>query len=478
MSRALHLRYWAHAFPAVVSHASYGQPWDYTAFRGVQDFFVHAPRTDASLIAATQLQKLDRGVVFFPDDDKGYADFSRLAFAIFGVRIASIFWLYVTIFALSVGAFIVAFHDDIAALAVCAVVCLGMDAGIPAFPVSLELGQFTNPRAIGTLSLIAFAHLLWQSMRGSRRSAVFWLATAFQVAVITLVVFCRSSEVWQPAILLGVVIVVSVSRARAGRATANELALGAIVLAGLAVLGIYQRATFNPAYFNSKGQYRLVWHNIGIGLYLNPTLAKEYKLSLSDGAMFQRIAEVALPRGLYYRVFTSADTVDTVLLNPVKDFSEYERLCREFVLGVARTHPWQIASLVLFYKPRALWSTLQNAAGVPDASRSDLEVTYMSAADRDRLGAYFRLFKTFSIVTLVVLLVCSWQDIAHAWKTTALALALAWSGSAVPALLSYPAYHVIGPVLFTSASMAYGLLLVMASLGIAYVRRPVSPAAA
>lgn len=95
MIEQVHLRYTAHAFPAVLSHMFHGLPWNYTAYEGIAEFLVRNGGTDAVLNQATTLSAFNRELRFFPFDDKGYADLALLGFTLFGVKLASVFWAYV-----------------------------------------------------------------------------------------------------------------------------------------------------------------------------------------------------------------------------------------------------------------------------------------------------------------------------------------------------------------------------------------------
>ena len=176
MGDRLHLRYWAHAFPAIISAWDHGLAWDFTAYRGVMELLVNTvvanvliPDPDAAtalnageraLQAASIASGFDKSIVLVPYDDKGYTDLARISFCLFGVHVPSILKGYLLLLGISVATYLLQFRRNIRALVVLDFVLMGIYAGMFAFPLSRELGQITNPRAIGMLSWVAVVHIL------------------------------------------------------------------------------------------------------------------------------------------------------------------------------------------------------------------------------------------------------------------------------------------------------------------------------
>lgn len=472
MADRVHLRYIAHAFPTVLSAMFYHLPWNYTAYQGVTRALVMARDasgsiSDAALLAATHLSGFDQTIRFFPFDDKGYADLAWLGFKIFGVAIASVFWAYILLFVSSVGVYLLGLRNDLSALVLLNIVLAGVYAALFAFPVSRELGEITNPRALGLLSIIATAHLLYVTIRRAPLGVLGGVAVLLQSVLLVFVIFCRSPEIWQ-ACLVGLVAVAMVVRlGRRPPTFAPLIVIGALVLS-LIGLNAYQHAFFHPNYFKSYGQYRLVWHNFGIGFALNPHLARAYGLTISDSAMFALVAKRAKEQGIYNQVFTNKDTL---LLNPIGDFERYEKIARDIDIEIIAAHPWQAFLTFVFYKPRQLLLAFKAAMWNGDARRPDFEVAYISDAERAKLDAYLTLYRPLPLLVIAISGLAAlggakeWE-----WRPMATVIGLIWLGTLIPPMASYPLYHIMGMTFAATCAAFFAIAVGVFVRGAAWVR--------
>jgi hypothetical protein len=474
MGDRLHPRYWAHAFPAIISAWDHGLAWDFTAYRGVMELLVNTvvanvliPDPDAAtaldageraLQAASIASGFDKSIVLVPYDDKGYADLARISFRLFGVHVPSILKGYLLLLGISIATYLLQFRQNIRALVVLDFVLMGIYAGMFAFPLSRELGQVTNPRAIGLLSWVALVHILYALLHPVRLSRNGIAAIGIQTSIIYLVFFCRSPESWQIALIAVAGFGSLAYRSRRDRSPTNSPQIALVGLfSGAAILTLYQWVTFHPAYFDSHGQYRLTWHNVGIGFALHPDLAREYDLQIGDNGMFRLVEEKARSLGLHAQVFSGNDTV---LLNPISDFTTYDRLARSVVIDIARRHPVETAYLFFYYKPMEFIHTMLRASDLESSEARpdmDAEARHISRPERDRLDAYLRLFRPLSCLAFLVaaasIFVLTMSDVLSAAAIISLSLV----GSLVPGFLSYPVYHIVGMSFATAASFLYFL---------------------
>src|SRR6185295_11360579 len=162
MDRDLSFRYWVFAIPAHFSEVTYGGA-RYMYFSSLSQHFLTAP--DVATLqarlwdaAAGRVPISDPGH-YFPGDEKGTVDFVRLAFAVFGLRVESLFYLYCSLLALSLVAFVASFRRDSDALFIGLAAVVALYVAVRTFPLTRELYSVTNPRAIGSLSVIALLHL-------------------------------------------------------------------------------------------------------------------------------------------------------------------------------------------------------------------------------------------------------------------------------------------------------------------------------
>jgi hypothetical protein len=413
---------------------------------------------ERALQAASIASGFDKSIVLVPYDDKGYTDLARISFRLFGVHVPSILKGYLLLLGISVATYLLQFRRNIRALVVLDFVLMGIYAGMFAFPLSRELGQITNPRAIGMLSWVAVVHILCVLLHPGRLNRNGIAAIGIQTSIVYLVFFCRSSESWQIALIATIGFGSLAYRSRRDRSAANSHQVALVGLfSGAAILTLYQWVTFHPAYFDSHGQYRLTWHNVGIGFALHPDLAREYRLQVGDNGMFRLVEEKARSLGLHAQVFGGNDTV---LSNPISDFTTYDRLARSVVIDIVRRHPVETTSLFFYYKPMEFVHTLLRASDLETSEvRADMdaEARHISRSERDRLDAYLKLFRPLSclafLIVAVSIFVLTMSDVLSA----AAMISLSFVGSLVPGFLSYPVYHIVGMSFATAASFLYFL---------------------
>lgn len=451
MGERVHLRYWAHAFPSVISHLNHGAAWDFSAYQGIQEILVSQQQSKNVIKQASRIENFDRTLVLFPFDDKGYAELARIAFIIFGEKVSSILKMWFCLFGLSIFLFLIVFRESVWALVLLNFILLGVYAAIFAFPVSTELGEITNPRAIGMLSIVGVCHFLALLFCGSHYCIRDWIAAILQAGLITFVFFARSSEIWQ--LLLPITISLFCFIKWPSRRLISLFVISTLLLC-FGALQVYQRLIFHPAYFETHGKNRLTWHNIGIGFALHPKLANKYQLEISDGSMFKLVADRAYELGVYEQVFTNQDKV---LFNPIKDFVHYEKIAKSIVLEMAYNNLLSTIELYVVYKPLVFVKTLLDASSFRklSADRYDFEVTYITQEKRDQWDAYFKISRPLAVFGMC-LLVISMRFFSYSQNASLIGVILAiWLGSLVPAFLSYPLYHIIGMGFATTAAFVY-----------------------
>ncbi len=455
MGERLHLRYWGHAFPIVMSYLHHGIPWDFSAYQGIAEILVKAADKPAALHLAAQETEFDRSLVFIPSDDKGYTELSRLSFLLFGENVSSILKMWLSLFFGSTLIYLIANRGSIWPLILINLVLLGTHAALYAFPVSTELGEVTNPRALGLLSAVALCHLLVVMFRGRRLGIGGVLAVVAQSALIVFVFFCRSSEAWQIAAASAIAITFAVFFKRARQP--STVVLASLVICVIALLS-YQKLTFNPAYFQTKGQLRLTWHNIGLGLALHPVLAQTYNLQADDRTMFRLVAAEATKAGTYDQIFTDRDKL---LLNPISDFVAYDAIARAIVLKIVRDNPRSIVALFLYYKPIELLKTLLSAAGYTANATRPEGVAYIDPDRRLAIDAYYRFTRAADISALAI--ICLGSFFVGRWGLVGISsiVLILWTGSLVPAMVAYPLNQIIGFGFATTGACAYGLVFLM-----------------
>jgi len=469
MDRYLSLRYWWYAFPSYFSEVTYGAP-RYTYFTGLmlrfgsQDpFGDREPLQRVLTDAAAGRLNASGPLRLFPGDEKGTVDFIRLAFAIFGVRLESAFYLYCSLLAISVFAFVSAFRRDSAALLIGVVAMAALYVAVRTFPVTRELYSVTNPRAMGSLSIIALLHLSLSTLRGQRLTVGTVAGLTFQAALIVLVLSMRTAETWQIVALVAVTALVAMRRGLRPSGVSTFAPAG-IVLAIVAVFAVYQTVAYPQEYFSRNLRGKMFWHNVLIGFAVHPGIAEWYQLRLDDAS----VATLIRRRAAHDSTVSLTELFERPGENPngfpVKNFREYERLCRRTVFAIVAAHPWQTLKLFVWHKPVLLVRSLAYSAG---RETHDLDYYYLrdqaislpAYRERNDLGAFFDPFSP--IVLVLVLSGCLIVGVARlkdAFDANMCAAAgLFLCASLLPAFITYPLIHVIAGTYWAAPFVLYAV---------------------
>ena len=467
MGRYLSMRYWAYAIPSYFSEVVYGAP-RYTYFRDLSLQFLGPgqfgdPATFQRLLTDGAAGRLHASGSphLFPADEKGTVDFVRVAFRLFGVRVQSPFYLYCALLTLSVGVFVWRFRLDADALLTGVIAMAALYVAVHTFPITKELYSFTNPRAIGSLSLIPLVHLSLATLRRERLTGVAITQLAVQAAMIVVVVTMRTAEEWQAFALAGVAVLALAAAGASWRW--SQLAPIGLTVAGLTAFGAYQVYAYPPDYFSRNLRNKLVWHNVLIGFALHPGIADWYELRVDDRSVVNLIERRASgdPRLANANIFwTPGEAPDGI----VKDFREYERLARDATWYIVTAHPWQMLKLFVWYKPRMLFRSFQYAVGVgPDDLHyyelQDQAVSLFTPQERAANRAFFNPLAPAPL--LIVLSACLLAGAAHVKRAfsggTWLGLALVACASLIPAAITYPLIHVITGAYWAVALVFYAV---------------------
>ncbi len=138
------------------------------------DVMTDPKRLDAALAAASMLDAPASGGMYYSQDEKGMAAFYTLSFALFGVSAASWYWLYFTLYALSVLTACVAFRQRNEVLFFfLAVVCAHALLAhlLPTIPRQ-DINVVHGNRFLGIMASVAIFHLMFLILQRTRPTGV------------------------------------------------------------------------------------------------------------------------------------------------------------------------------------------------------------------------------------------------------------------------------------------------------------------
>ena len=268
--------------------------------------------------------------------------------------------------------------------------------------------------------------------------------------------------------MAGVAVVGAASRTDRGRRRCRLLWPAVVVVAAIAGLEIYQRASFDRVYASTHIQHRIFWHNVGIGFALNPTLAAKYALTLDDMPMIQLVRRRLVDTGRAAdldEVFRPAGQEDYAFNGIAKDFVRYERIAREVVLSIVWHDTGQALKTFVVDKPRILFRQLAWAAGYGGYSIGDLYLTGQAqalATEKSRAAdaIYLNPFGPWASAALIAVVLLGAGKTTDYITLVALAAAIGMA-SLLPAMVAYPIVSAIGVAL---ATLPFFMLAVAALL--------------
>jgi hypothetical protein len=470
MVRTLNLRHTLYSLPYAISHRYFGAR-GYVIFQDIADVFLaaHPNVTNETLAQAIASKPSRERLMFFPGDDKGYADFVILAFRVFGMRIESLYDFWFAIYLIGIAAFVVVFWKQPPRLAALVIITLAVYAAFFALGLTEELRSVHNPRAFGIVSFIPLVHLSLVMIDRHRLTAPRVAAAAVQAVLVAFSIHVRSSEWWQ-ALAIGGVATWVFMRDRSPR---DVFWPCAVVVAALVGLDVYQRIAVDDVYNESHLRHRVFWHNVGIGFALNPNLARIYSLQLDDLPMIRlvrrRLADSARSEDLA-RLFRPPGQEDYLHLGITKDFSGYERVAREVVLSIVWHHKWEALRTFVYDKPRVLMMQVAWAIGYREFTFEDMHVEGQIgslASEHRRVGGstYLNPFRKRVLAGLVVALLVAGaaqrrRDYAQITVLAAWLLVM----SVVPSIAAYPLVSSIGLVFVTLPFMVLTAAAYVASV--------------
>jgi hypothetical protein len=130
------------------------------------------------------------------------------------------------------------------------------------------------------------------------------------------------------------------------------LAVGCTILVAWAGGPLYQRATFNPAYFGEIGP-RTFWHNALMGLSFNFVLARRLMVGGTDRSAIEAVLHDMTTRNdpRLNEQWQSQNILNSLGSANTFDWRTYEDVARDLFLRTIRSSPWEAAKLFAWEKP-------------------------------------------------------------------------------------------------------------------------------
>ena len=301
-------------------------------------------------------------------NELGLADYIYLSFRIFGDKIASLYYFFYLIVAVSCLVYILQFRDRPFLLYLLAVF-LGALYFLEDYAsnYSVQLGSIANSRAYSGVSLQPALHVLFVFWQRRPPRALTVAGVVLQSLIFAFLLSCRTEVAWQLAMVVAITGGVGLALLPPLRGQKPRALLGRLVLLWPTVVFVVTAAAYTTVVslevdsrYATEPKGHFIWHEILIGiLSTSPQLRHEYagdeKPLYSDGLAYD-----AVIRDLKARNDTSSPVLrkrpdGDLRVDLMAGSSEYDRLARSLTLRIIRDHPMAVVETV----PVKIWDQLR-----------------------------------------------------------------------------------------------------------------------
>ena len=314
--------------------------------------------------------------------EKGLALFYELSMAVFGIKLSSLFYGFMLVFAVTVGLFAVAFYRDRLVLATLVAACSAMYLIVPVVQdLAPDINTIHGSRYLPLLGIVPVLHLLMFFERGTIRFLQIVIA-ASQAFVLFFVMFSRLSGVWMVAGLAlwiaGRVTVSMIRKPRGARMMASRAIVpGTLVSFVLAALIVFPKFALDPQYLKQdETEYRTFWHHLLVAANFNPARQEVVGVSSDLQGVDDMIAYLLFEREIASR----GEDLSQYLIDDETNWPQrtthrrfdykwglYDGVVKDVFLRLVAEHPVYVLQSVFFYEPLAIVTQFFSGQFVPPA---------------------------------------------------------------------------------------------------------------
>jgi hypothetical protein len=352
-----------------------GEATPLPSYQSVRDLIYDPDRLEKLLQGASTVT-IDHNLPPVPivGNEKGEADFYYWAFRLFGVHLASLWYFYFLLLAISVLAFFLEFWRSPACMLVLLIYLVGHLYMVD-FATTDHFQTVHNSRFLPVLAMLPSLHLICLEFRRERPRAERLLLAAVQTILLFFVIFNRLEAAWQAIAIVAAALPILLFRgplfrvdqvSSPGRSLGNPLIAAwpaVLVLAGGLGLITYQHFALDRAAYAVESKTHTFWDPLLVGtISANPELMKLYgmgQLPYSDN-MGYYIAEKYL---IDHREITSPIAVvqngTVVAAFAMHNMGAFDEIQRKVFFRMSREHPWLVLRSFAYDKPlvelKMLW---------------------------------------------------------------------------------------------------------------------------
>lgn len=295
-------------------------------------------------------------------DDIGIVDYDKIAFALFGFQVQSLYYLFFVILSVSASVFLLQYRQR--PMAQVLLLC-----NLAAFWLELYTSMFTphmpslwGMRHGSTLAILPTWHV---ALLMAYRTRLSWSAVILgliQIAIIVFAIRIRGSAAWTVIFLAGLAVFLAFHFWRTAQPSERSMTkVGkaalkwpfALLLVCLAASKLYTDAKLHPAYFTDDIMpYHGAWHSAYLGIIVSPTLLAatgDPGRAWGDAAGYAAALQYLRKKGF---IATEGE-----YLSPwtgTYKMRLHDNTMRAVYLDLVREYPFTTLGMYLYEKPRLI----------------------------------------------------------------------------------------------------------------------------
>lgn len=382
----------------------------------------------------------------------GLADYYEVAFALFGYRMESVFFLFSSLLLIPIVVFVMTFYNRPILLFLLLLISCGFLV-IVRSPV-LIYENLTNQRYILLVTLVPALYLSLLMMGERKLSPYTFVGALVQTFVLVFCYYARTVVQSEFLFLIAVPFVL-ILRNKLGKLQAlRNICFWPLLVffGGFVALQVHMRIVLPPIYLTAVGEH-VIWHCAFAGLSAHPRGYEFGVAAFHDGipASFVQLNE---PK---YNHDESARKLVAGILPEKGEIiflgAEYERILRDEVFRIARIDPLFVFMSHVYRFPLYFRSYLSTAKS-PDEAYTSMGNWLKKKSDLSKapgeMNAFVNLTKWYLIIIVVFGAFLVGETLGKEWRVLLLLISLNFLFALIPPIISMPIAH---------ANMDSGLLL-------------------
>jgi hypothetical protein len=277
-------------------------------------------------------------------EDRGFIDYCKIAFSLFGYKVESLLYLYYLLLTISVSIYIASFYNRLEFIQLlCLFLCSHLVVLSAAPVIGIELQTVYNIRflpVLGILPALYLSALVLGRLRYTMRTLTY---SCIQTAILLFVVHIRHSIVCF-IMSIGAVYILSCLYS-----WKRQPELGvyyfyqkhiwplAVVLLGFCIFQFHQVIALSPLY-SDEIKNKMIWHSLYVGLSAHPNSESKYGIENSDNTAYHLVQKISRDRYGIEKIVGYSDSL-------------YERILKDEFMKIFIGDPVFVLENFILYKP-------------------------------------------------------------------------------------------------------------------------------